>query len=181
MKIRCGFVSNSSCSSFVVNRWKYAKRFEKVTVIISKRLEKKLIDFGFWLGKEDNPTEVRWADVDGDKHIDKNKQLANLKRKELHFNYSVIVNQDDVVEFLLKNKLSFTASVHYDQEIYVYDAKTDKLVIGQNFGNEYFMYGEEDGDVFNRKPLVVTTGKQYAKERGLKIEDKKKKGRKNED
>jgi len=46
----------------------------------------------------------------------------------------VTCNQEDVIEFLIKNKISFEASVHYDHEIMMYNGITDELRIAQNFG-----------------------------------------------
>jgi hypothetical protein len=121
MKIRNGFVSNSSSSSFVVRyripEWKNDK-VSKPTSLLSKQTLKKLKKFGFKYSDISNPYYVSTpAETKGLK-------LKNFNKYEtVHLTYDVTCNQDDVILFLLENKVPFVALCHYDQELVVWDGK----------------------------------------------------------
>jgi hypothetical protein len=80
----------------------------------------------------------------------------------------VICNEDDEISFLLKNRISFMADCHYEHRSLIYDGKSDKLLIAQNFGKQAEMSGGITSGVEiqprdGQQALVITTGKEYIK------------------
>lgn len=140
MKIRSGFVSNSSSSSFIVEVYGpfLSKRKKR---LITPEQEAKLKRYGFRL------TEDYYPEV-FEIYFDKSKETINALLKEesclgkkktktvekvfkkkygyYNYGYCVMCNQDDVIEFLLKNRIPFVGSIHYHDYIMLYD------------GGEYF-------------------------------------------
>lgn len=121
MKIRNGFVSNSSSSSFIVHYRKTewtGGRTSKPKPLFSKETLKKLKKFGFKYSNVSNPYYVS-TPVET-----KGLKLQNFSRYEnVHLTYDVTCNQDEVILFLLENKVPFVALCHYDQELIVWDGK----------------------------------------------------------
>jgi hypothetical protein len=153
MKIRIGFISNSSSSSFIV----YKKRISpKDTVKLLTRKQSNLLDkFGF-------------------------------KGDDFSVSYEVICNQDEVIIFLLKNRIPFTAECHYDHETLLYQGK-ELIYEFPNFGKQIGMYGldhlvwrekntvnfEDPVEISNiyslilrEHPLRISTRKEYLKLKG---------------
>jgi hypothetical protein len=119
MKIRYGFVSNSSSSSFVV---KYRSGIDGPKIFLNKEQLKKLKKYGFKYTNVNNPYYV---DVD----LKNGKVSTSLKVfgkwDIVNLSYSVICNQDDVIYFLLTNKIPFVALCHYDEELVVWDGESE--------------------------------------------------------
>ena len=155
MKIRTGFVSNSSSSSFVVH--KMNQRFDSGKRIQSSQLtptqEKALEEFGFIKTYINSTYAVPFTRKDWDKEQKrfqrefnrrvpkgKNSEFAEQARQEYTWAYSLICNQDDVLNFLIEQKIPFEALVHYEHESYFYEPDKDSLVIAQNFGNQFSMH-----------------------------------------
>jgi len=120
MKIRSGFVSNSSSSSFVV-KYKtvdYASQKYKYQCRLTEKQIKLLKKYGFKYTKVNNPYFVDTSVSPFE------KTLKSFKKwDEVYLGYSVICNQDDVIYFLLNNKIPFVALCHYDEELVFWDGE----------------------------------------------------------
>lgn len=121
MKTRNGFVSNSSSSSFVVhhrkNGW-IGPNEDHQTILLSKEQLKKLKKFGFKYSNIMNPHYVRTS-------VEKRESsLKKFKRwEDIYLTYDVTCNQDNVIYFLLSNKIPFVALCHYEEELVTWDGK----------------------------------------------------------
>jgi hypothetical protein len=173
MKTRLSFVSNSSTTSFVVKRYseiysKSVKNTFKFKRNLTPKQEEKLLKFGFKKNYYFYPHHVERT-FDKDSGI----ELKKTEDKYLNFGYYVICNEDEVFEFLIKNRISFTSSHHYNHESIVYDGKTDRMIIAQNLGRQLLMSGDKpfefginneglSGEKL-KEAIVRTTGKEYIK------------------
>lgn len=157
MKIRSGFVSNSSSSSFVVSRIESRWATKKPKKLLTKEQGVLLRKHGFRLADCYYPDQVDY--------IKKGEKLTSTQRKYANWVRFVSCNQDDEIEFLLKNRLSFTADIHYGHCTMIYDGESDKLLIAQNFGQQALMNGDNKVDFKPWRPNGVehTTGKEYLK------------------
>lgn len=112
MKIRLGFVPNSSSSSFIVPIW--SNILDKKERVIGKTLEKKLDKYGFKKTHVCNPDQFEmFAGARSDY-----KEQEGLG---YNYGYEVSCNQDDVIRFLVKHRIPFKASVHYGHYTYFYE------------------------------------------------------------
>jgi hypothetical protein len=161
MKIRTNFVSNSSSSSFIVNRrHEYNK---DRPLLLSSEQEQLLKDNGFRLGICYFPNQIANDEVFELPLSADELAIANWCK-------SVTCNQDDEIGFLLRHRISFMADVHYEHSSMLYDGTSDVLLIAENFGKQMQMAGEGkiNFDVgANRAPITRTTGKQYLELRHL--------------
>lgn len=179
MKIRNGFVSNSSSCSFLVTRINFLD--QKNRVIISKEIEDKVKKYGFiktcanyaWQVSDDRWNYKYQAFEQWKRNV---KYLTNRTDKELrkyfkgtnnlyNWGYKIDCNQDEVIDFLLKNKIPFSANIHYDQTFMRYDGN-DTVTIAFNFGT-----------LFEMAYPISELKKDYKPIQQMTVDDFKKKGR----
>jgi hypothetical protein len=156
MKTRSGFVSNSSSSSFVVARYKdrLSKKPEKV---LPKDKEAALKKAGFVRSLAYYPDQV---------DMTRPARVSELRLPYVNWVKKVVCNQDDEIFFLLKNRISFVADIHYGHYTMIYDDTTDKLLIAQNFGRQAAMAGNDNINFKvwrNSTGIKYTTGSTYLK------------------
>jgi len=135
MKVREGFVSNSSSSSFVVpiRKIEVIQKGGNLTVSIEKL--QKLLDYGF------KPTVYSMPSMlENSSMCMRNIDVIPLENAEA-LAYQVVCNETDVIIALLKLDVSFEASTHYGHESVFYKAGTDKVWLMRNPGVQYEMYG----------------------------------------
>ena len=127
MKIRTGFVSNSSTSSFVVKTKELWNKEKEEDTIATEEDIKKLIGYGFQKADGVGPFNTVTIDENGD-----------------IFWYHVVCNQHEPLDFLLKNNIPFKASIHYDQSYMSFRRGADHVFVAHNYGIEADMYGEKE-------------------------------------
>ena len=145
MKLRDGFVSNSSSSSFVV----YVR------------------------GKHDYSGKAPRQISDADIKALKKYGFNTIKDKHTHeYHYGVTCNQDDVLIFLLEHNIPFEAECQYGTEHVFYDKNKDEVIEAHNYGVEASIYGTDDmmHDLADktlpkeeRQPVIKFTRAQYLK------------------
>jgi len=178
MKIRHGFVSNSSTSSFIVSVYHQDLGSIDQKQLLSNDQIQILLDYGFQYTSIRHPSaleilesyffgtnrrqeiwsDVSFEDIDEIYHESLDKTIAGY-RYYYHLGYHVICNQDDVIEFLVKHHIPFTAVVHYGQCSVFYDGEGTDIVRARNYGEEYAMYHWHDTTTIpefekSLKPLI---------------------------
>jgi hypothetical protein len=138
MKIRQGFVSNSSTSSFIV---KINDPFDKNFKSLEKKKINLLTKHGFYPCICPNPLflESEYDELEKIERykLDREEIYKNKKCPKYKNNYlglRVVCNQDIPLEFLVFNNIPFTASVHYGYYTYVYKENGKYVYVLNNFG-----------------------------------------------
>jgi len=142
MKIRTGFVSNSSSSSFIVNAKNYDYETKKDIKLLTAKEKKILLKEGF---------------VD----------------TEYEFIHAVSCNQDEIIDILIENNISFKSDIHYNQQFMQFDRDKKTVVLANNYGEEISMHGYEsmkECEEYRKKqePYKRITLRQYLKESNKK-------------
>lgn len=139
MKIRNGFVSNSSASSFIVRN---IEKFlgQKAKTCLTKKQINKLIAFGFKETHLSHPSHL-----DNTKYDDQSiwQPMMDEKTKEVvvsNYGYWVSCNEWDVIQFLVKNNIGFIATGHYGHITYLFHSGDKHLMIFRNYGAEVETY-----------------------------------------
>ncbi len=151
MKIRNGFVSNSSSSSFIVKIQKdefLDSDKEKIPMLANEKSIALLEGYGFERTSTNSPLSWKKRDVE-----------PEYEGEGVYMYYNVSCNEDEVLVFLMENNIPFKASCRYDH-YYVTMKKDAKMYIyAYNFGNEIDMYGTKEDEIsfwegINRTPRV---------------------------
>lgn len=145
MKIRNGFVSNSSATSFLI-RYKISDKVggpsfgPDKSLVATKADYKKLKKYGF------QETCAHWIE-----HIDEhdpkvcdtctekgtNKCYKDVMGTNLYF--FVSCNEDEPIKFLIENDIPFIAYLPYDEELMVYRRGSKEALVIENEGKRYLM------------------------------------------
>ena len=136
VKTRNGFVSNSSSSSFIVRDINYF-RLKKETRL-NKSTISKLIKRGFketWVAHPSRLLEIERREDTWKPILDADGNIAGR-----NFGLFVSCNQDEEIEFLVKEQISFIASIHYGHTTYVYHKGDDHIMYFENFGQQVETY-----------------------------------------
>jgi len=129
MKIRLGFVPNSSSSSFIVSvidHFMLLDKGKKPKRYISKEKQNLIRKFGFI------KTQIGRPEVFSASSKEKRTQICK-DWPVLYYGYDVTCNQDDVIEFLIKHRIPFQADIHYGDYTYFYDGG-DYVFVLPNYG-----------------------------------------------
>lgn len=141
MKVRSGYVSNSSSSSFLV---KIRDVFHKVKGITKEQIEL-LTRYGFkWV--DGTPRDVFYGNFNIHKDDTDFKQNDNI-----NLYYDSLCQEDVVSDFLFQHKIPFLASVHYDEWLWVYNGN-DHYDIWPCYPEMIYMQGD------NYRPEFVLRG-----------------------
>lgn len=130
-----GFVPNSSSSSFIVTVW--SGFFERKGRLISKATEESLVKYGF---KKTHVYFPEQYDYYADQCNEKIEE--SFENSYYNYGYAVACNQDEVIRFLVKNKIPFRASEHYDHYVLVYEGG-DTVWRIPNYGIMYQKFSED--------------------------------------
>lgn len=159
MKTRQGFVSNSSSSSFIVRRLD-SNTDAKMT---TPEQDLALAGFGFRKTIAHNPHQVP-AFHDKKAWKEEAKWMRRKYYKTgFNYGYEITCNQDEVITFLIENRISFVASCHYGHESIIYDSKENVIYIGQNYGAIMETYGVREYLLDKRVPVVKMSGTEWLK------------------
>ncbi len=177
MKIRAGFVSNSSTASFIVQT-----RYSEWDQITKKSGELSLIGI-----PEDKVDLLKkhgfWPTLETDPFAREMGVIRGKTEDDTFLTFKISCNHDYVLQFLVANEIPFKAAVHYAQYLYTYDPKEECIYRLQNFGIEYMRRykdlekaldgSDEEFDWVDINPLKKYSRdeflKDYDEEESLKI------------
>ncbi len=157
MKIRTGFVSNSSSASFVVKIKKetFLELEKDKNFLINEKDISKLKEYGFVESNLFSPFI--------------NKEPLGSAEHYVSMKYFTSCNFEEVICFLVKNNIPFKAACHYDNKYVSYKKDSDYVFEAINYGITMDMYGEDIYDSVHTDNLFPF--KKILKEEYLEIYD----------
>lgn len=166
MKVRLGYVSNSSSSSFIVQikptyfdiHFNKNLNAETSQLIANDKIEK-LIKCGFVYTPNPNP------------FFHENRMGACLVKNlnnEKFLGLYVSCNEIFVLQFLVANDIPFNAATHYGHYYYTYNPEENIVYKFSNFGLKYFMYknykNDKNSDYVDFEPVKEINKKEFLKD-----------------
>lgn len=142
MKIRNGFVSNSSTGSFIVKL--LDREGTEVIRLLTKEQEDALIRFGF----------VRTLHYDPSTYVDSRGEISEEESElwaPLYLAHRVCANFEDVVSFLVKLNVPFIGTNHYDQYLMIWEGDGHKVIEVPNLNELFFRNKEMPKDIKKRE------------------------------
>lgn len=155
MKVRSGFVSNSSSASFIIH---YKTILDHGESRLTDEEVKKLEEFGFWKTDCHIPEQMEWINIKETKISEENLQTEYYK-DYYNYGYYLSCNEYDVLDFLIENKIPFECIAHYGQYSIIYKRNSDEVIVFKNYGRfinnlSIFKRFEEDlKSMENEKPI----------------------------
>lgn len=164
MKIRNGFVSNSSSASFVIPLEVVTRGDNKHTrkTLLSQEEIDLLINYGFWKSCNRDPFfhcegEYRYRCDDCKGKNDKEFCISDVFG-DMYLRYDISCNENEPIQFLLEHDIPFYAGMDYDGQLMVYKRGMEKVLILRNEGIQYIwgMMGDKTNKYFKQKKYNYT-------------------------
>jgi hypothetical protein len=161
MKIRNGFVSNSSSSSFLVKI--KSDEMEKIFLESNKTF---LSKENMKLLKQYHFQETNCNDAFLLENVDSFDSKKDLQSEKSYLYYNIVCNQDYVMSLLVKNNIPFTAAIHYGHELAVFEKDSEMVYFFKNFGRIFHSYDSikeniEEIKMYGNKPYTTVPIKNY--------------------
>uniref|UniRef100_A0A6M3LIT4 Uncharacterized protein n=1 Tax=viral metagenome TaxID=1070528 RepID=A0A6M3LIT4_9ZZZZ len=144
MKIRIGFVSNSSSASFIIQNQR--DDWNDKDPLLSPNEISKLKKYGFLEVYASHHEQIDNYNRGQDEvKIYKNAQYESGKHLLPDFSYYVSCNEDQVIDFLTQNNIPFSALVNYGCGHMFFEKDSDHITYLCNYGHMVQMRGWKDG------------------------------------
>lgn len=149
MKIRNGFVSNSSSSSFIVKVDDFNYNTKQKERIITPEQEQFLVGNHWKYTHIRSPSSLLTIANYENGILDCDPKDGDANFFGANLGYWVTCNEDEVIDMLTKERIPFTASCHYGHYTVIFDGK--EMYELQNYGNWAEMYGINKYDRYGKK------------------------------
>jgi len=134
-----------------------------------------LFDFGFRYTSETLPerfeTEIGHSYLkhtsEQPKYVYKPSGYGGTVKQEKEYSsmaLGVVCNEDEIIEFLIKNEISFCATIHYNYSHMFYRGGDDFVLTAENYGISLFHRIWRDGDYTEKKNMGYLYKDELSKE-----------------